>query len=74
MNTHTILTITLATVCLTSSAFAGSRSSASNNVPADSTDAGGRRATSAAYSHDGSIGGIAGVGTVALTRRDADSR
>jgi hypothetical protein len=66
MFTHQLFTLSLATVCLASTAFAGSRSSASYTVPADSSDAGGRRATSAAYSHDGCIGGIAGVGTVAV--------
>lgn len=65
MSTHPLFTLLLAAVCLTSSAFAASRSSANYLVPADTADAGGRRATSAAYTHDGSIGGIAGVGTVA---------
>ncbi|MBK7997618.1 MAG: hypothetical protein IPK15_02490 [Verrucomicrobia bacterium] len=65
MNTYKIITLSLTTVCFAASAFAGSRSSASYNVPSDSADAGGRRATSAAYSHDGCIGGIAGVGTAA---------
>jgi len=44
---------------------AASRSSASYSVPADSSDAGGRRTTSAAYAHVGSIGGITGIGAVA---------
>ena len=65
MFTHQFFTLSIAAVCLTTSAFAASRSSASYSVPADTADAGGRRATSAAYTHDGSIGGIAGVGTVA---------
>ena len=65
MFTHQFFTLSIAAVCLTSNAFAASRSSASYSVPADTADAGGRRATSAAYTHDGSIGGIAGVGTVA---------
>jgi len=65
MFTHPFFTLSIAAVCLTSSAFAASRSSASYLVPADTADAGGRRATSGAYTHDGSIGGIAGVGTVA---------
>ena len=42
---------------------AGSRSSANYSVPADTTDAGGQRAASAAYTHDGSIGGIGGIST-----------
>ncbi len=44
-------------------AWAGSRTSANYRVPADTADAGGRRATSAAYSNVGSVGGIGGVGT-----------
>ena len=65
MNTYKMITLSLATVCLATTTFAGSRSSASYTVITDSSDAGGRPATSAAYSHDGCIGGIAGVGTVA---------
>lgn len=65
MKTYQLLTLTVATACLTSGAFAAARSSATYNLPTESIDAGGRRATSAAYSHDGSVGGIAGVGTVA---------
>jgi hypothetical protein len=45
---------------------AASRGSASYTVPADSADAGGRRATSARYTHDGCVGVIGGVGTVAV--------
>src|SRR5689334_8652834 len=43
-----------------------SRSSANYGVPADSADSGGRRTSSAAYSHDGCLGGIGGIGSVAL--------
>ena len=35
------------------------------SVPASTVDAGGARATSASYSHSGSVGGIAGVSTAA---------
>ncbi len=42
-----------------------SRSSSRYSVPADSADSGGRRASSAAYSNDGCVGGVAGVGSVA---------
>src|ERR1041385_8186814 len=55
----------LATVMLPLCAGAASQSSASYSVPADALDSGGGRVTSAAYSHDGSIGGIAGISTVA---------
>ena len=50
---------------LTASANAGPRTSASYNVPADTTDAGGKRATSPNYTNDGSLGGVAGIATVA---------
>lgn len=65
MSKPSTLLIAVATTCLASAALAGSRSSTGYSVPTDSADAGGRRATSASYKHDGSIGGIAGVGTVA---------
>jgi hypothetical protein len=40
---------------------AGSRSSASYTIPAEVTDAGGGRAISVRYTHDGSMGAIAGT-------------
>jgi len=46
-------------------ASAASHSSANYSVPADTVDGGGRRVTSAAYSNDGSIGGLGGLSTVA---------
>jgi len=46
---------------LSPSVQGGSRSSANYSVPADTEDAGGAKATSAAYSNDGSVGGIGGV-------------
>jgi len=47
-------------------ATAASRSSANYSVPADSNDSGGRRSASASYRHDGCVGVIGGVGTVAV--------
>ena len=44
---------------------AGPRSSASYSVGTDTIDAGGQRITSASYTHDGSVGGITGISTVA---------
>lgn len=44
---------------------AASSSSASYNVLADTTDAGGKRVTSASYTNDGSAGAVAVVSTVA---------
>jgi hypothetical protein len=53
----------LCALLLPAFAWAGSRSSANYRVTTDTLDDGGRRATSAAYRNDGSIGGIGGVGT-----------
>lgn len=44
---------------------AGPRTSANYSIATDTTDAGGKRATSAAYTNDGSAGGVVGVSTVA---------
>ena len=44
---------------------AGPRTSANYNVPTDTTDGGGKRATSASYTNDGSAGGVTGLSTVA---------
>ncbi len=46
---------------LSPSVQGGPRSSANYSVPADTADAGGAKATSAAYSNDGSVGSIGGV-------------
>ena len=53
---------------LTAVARAGPRASADYSIAADNTDSGGQRAASAAYTHDGSLGGITGIST-ALSRR-----
>ena len=45
--------------------FAGARSSTNYSITSDTADAGGKRATSANYTNDGSAGLIAGVSTVA---------
>ncbi len=58
---------------LTLQAFAGPRSSANYGVLTDITDSGGRRATSANYSNDGSLGGIAGLSAVAAPAEVAKS-
>jgi hypothetical protein len=50
-------------------AFGASRSSANYNVAADTIDAGGRRATSAGYSNDGSVGGIGGISSGGAPQR-----
>ncbi len=50
---------------LSSAAQAGPRSSTDYSVPTDTTDAGGNRTTSAAYTNDGSLGGITGISTIA---------
>ncbi len=46
-------------------AHAGSRASTNYSIITEVTDSGGRRATSASYTNDGSIGGIVGISNVA---------
>jgi len=58
---------------LTAALHAGPRTSANYTVPADTADGGGKRATSAAYTNDGSIGGITGISTVASPAESAKS-
>lgn len=52
-------------------AVAGPRGSTSYSVATDSVDAAGRRTASATYSNDASLGGIAGVSTVAAPAETA---
>jgi hypothetical protein len=52
-------------VLLTVVANASPRSSVNYTVPTDTSDSGGQRTTSAAYTHDGSLGGITGISSVA---------
>ena len=54
-------------------AQAGPRTSANYTVATDTADAGGKRATSANYTNDGSVGGIAGLSTVAAPAETAKS-
>ena len=56
--------IALSALLLALAAGAASHSSANYSIPTDTVDGGGRRATSAAYSNDGSIGGVGGLSTV----------
>ena len=48
-----------------SAVHADLRTSSSYTVAADTTDAGGQRTSSVTYTHHGSVGGIAGISTVA---------
>ncbi len=57
--------ILLAVMLAPALSFAGPRTSTNYNVPADTTDGGGKRATSANYTNDGSAGGVTGISTVA---------
>ena len=59
------LRVLLLTVLVPAITHAGPRTSANYNVATDSADTGGKRATSAAYTNDGSAGGIVGLSTVA---------
>ncbi|MFT5190834.1 MAG: hypothetical protein ACI9DF_003934 [Verrucomicrobiales bacterium] len=58
-------TVSLLLLAFASTVQADLRTSTSYTVPTDTTDAGGVRATSAAYTHDGSLDGIVGISTVA---------
>ena len=50
---------------------AGTRTSAAYAIATDTTDTAGTRSTSAAYTHDGSLGGIAGLSTSAAPAQTA---
>jgi hypothetical protein len=65
------LRLLLALALLPAAAPAAPRSSASYTIATDTADAGGKRATSAAYTNDGSAGGIAGLSTVAAPAETA---
>ena len=52
-------------LALAAAAHAGPRTSANYSIATDMADSGGNRATSAAYTNDASLGGIAGTSTVA---------
>lgn len=57
--------IALAILWGAATAHAAPRTSANYRVSAESFDGGGQRATSPAYTHDGSLGGVIGVSNVA---------
>lgn len=65
------LLATFTILSLTTAAYGGPRSSASYNVTTGTNDAGGKRATSAIYTNDGSVGGVVGVSTVAAPAETA---
>ncbi len=69
MKAPAFLLALLATVA----AHAGPRTSANYSIATDTTDAGGQRATSAAYTNDGSAGGVAGLSSVASPAQTAKS-
>jgi len=62
---RTLLLSALLSLIMALSVSSATRSSANYSVPADTVDNGGGRSASAAYTHDGSAGGIGGVATVA---------
>ena len=57
--------ITLTFLALAASLHAGPRTSANYSIPAEAADSGGRRATSANFTNDGSVGLIVGLSAVA---------
>lgn len=58
---------------LAAAAHAGPRSSANYSITTDTTDSGGARATSAAYTNDASAGNVSGLSTVASPSETAKS-
>ena len=64
MNSQRFLILILSSLTA-AAAHAGPRTSANYTITTDAADAGGRRATSASYTNDGSAGLIAGISTVA---------
>ena len=63
MRTYILISI-LSTIAAT--VQASPRTSANYSIATETTDRGGRRATSANYTNDGSAGGVAGISTVAV--------
>jgi hypothetical protein len=68
MKPHALILTALAIPAL---AFAGPRTSANYSIPADTADGGGKRATSANYTNDGSTGGVPGISTTAASAQTA---
>ena len=62
MNTPRLILLLLAAA---GASQAGPRSSSDYSIPAETTDGGGTRTASASYTNDSSIGGVAGLSTVA---------
>ncbi len=67
------LRLLLLTSLLPAPAHAGPRTSANYSILTDTADAGGRRGTSANYTNDGSLGGVAGISNVASPAEVAKS-
>ena len=65
--------IALFTAVIASAAHAGPRTSANYSITTDTTDSGGARATSTAYTNDGSAGGASGLSSVASPSETAKS-
>jgi hypothetical protein len=68
MKTNHLIMLTIA---CTASVQGAPRTSANYSVATDTTDAAGLRAVSASYTHDGSLGGVAGISTVATPAETA---
>lgn len=65
MNTQRMILVALGLALLAPVAFGATRTSANYLLATETTDAGGQRTASAGYVHDGSLGGIGGISTVA---------
>ncbi len=68
-----VLSVGRWTFCLfiTAAAHAGPRTSANYHIVTDTTDTGGKRATSTHYTNDGSAGAVVGISTVAAPAETA---
>lgn len=65
MKTPSLIPFTALAVLISGPALAGPRTSANYTLATDTVDAGGRRTTSASYANDATVGGLAGISTVA---------
>jgi hypothetical protein len=63
--------LVFSTVACAVAVHAGPRTSANYSVSADTADPGGARSASTSYTHDGSLGGVVGVSTVATPAETA---
>ncbi len=71
LNERTAKALLLSAFALALQLHAGPRTSVNYTIPADTTDTGGKRATSTSYTNDGSAGGVVGISTAAAPAETA---